>query len=122
MIKFLRKAYFNVKLAYYRRYVFTKRNIKKEIIEALRHAAMCAFVLWPTYWEFFSRDCDCCESCRYVKIWGYWNASREIRNSAKESEGVFYASPISKKEYKKAVDFSRDRVAEAFDNGSYYFV
>jgi hypothetical protein len=78
----------------------------------------------PVYYEYFSRDCDCYE------VGGYSVAkSRKEFNESQEAmwesaEGECWMKRCSKEEYEanKDVRYERDRVMEAFENGSNFYV
>jgi len=90
------------------------RYYRKLIDNAVRYLQ-----LWPVYFEVFQRDCDLSESTRAVKFLTYFSAMKRLGEAQREwDEGPFYFHQISKKEFEEFQPTSRDRIAEAFDNGN----
>ena len=78
----------------------------------------------PIYYQYFSRDCDCYESGGYS-----YAKNRKAYNENEQAfyegaEGECWMKRCSKEEYEanKDVRHERDRVMEAFENGSNFYV
>ena len=115
------KPYYKVKGYFFGK--FNDRNLRKDMKRV--KAWIDEVVLKkPIYYEYFSRDCDCYE------VGGYSYAKN--RKAYNENEQAFYEGAegecwmkqCSKEEYEanKDVRHERDRVMEAFENGSNFYV
>jgi len=72
------------------------------------------------YMDYFSRDCDMCETSSVSKFPNYYSYRVAEASQAEWADGPFSYTPISKNEYKdrKGFSSSRDRILEAYENGN----
>jgi len=75
----------------------------------------------PVYFEYWSRDCDMCESSGVDVFYGSKKAYEAYLNNFYEGlEGPGSMNIIPKEEYeeRKGLTYQRDRVMEAYENGN----
>ena len=124
--------YGNVRKSIFKPYYKVKEYFKCRYKERSFHNDKKRLKLWwnevvlrkPVYYEYFSRDCDCYEVGGYsvAKNRKEFNESQEAMWES--AEGECWMRRCSKEEYEenKDVRHERDRVLEAFENGSNYYV
>jgi len=79
------------------------------------------FFFAPIYYEYWSRDCDMCESAGVDIFYGGRKAYDKAYQKAGEwAEGPFSWNIITKAEYEQRKDerYFRDRIMEAYENGN----